>query len=462
MSDATAPRGRYAPSPTGHMTVGNAYTALRALLDVRSRGGRFVLRIDDTDPSRSTVTTSDITDELAMLGIDWDEGPDIGGDFGPYTTSERRGRHQDAAKALEASGAAYWDYTPPIDDVDEHKRTRTETGGGGRAAYRGSAEPVDGVEPVLRLKIDAGEVVVNDRVFGEIRVRGDDLGEVALLRADGSPTYHLASTVDDAEMAMTSIVRGADWLNFLPQHVLLFQAIGADIPEFAHIPLMLGKDGQKLSKRHGDLSIRHLLEDEGLPAPALCAYLANLGFAEHNVILTLGELADGFDLSALKRTSPRFDPKKLRSFARRWMSERESDDVLAAEMLERAKLAGSEAVSEDQVRALVPGVRTRISSFSEAGELVAFLDTDDVAGRNPDLVSDELVDLLLGADPWTAEVLEAVIDSAFAGIEDRDERKAKLMALRDALAPGFRVTPPLHYMLLALGPERARVRLGAR
>jgi glutamyl/glutaminyl-tRNA synthetase len=447
------PRGRYAPSPTGRITVGNAYTAIRSWLDVRSRGGTWIVRLDDTDPARTTVTAADIAADLGLLGLRWDEGWDVGGPVGPYVTSERTGLHKAAAERLLRAGAAYWDYNPPIDDVAAHKAGRRK---GRQGAYRGSPERVEGIEPVLRLKVGVDRVAVYDRVFGEISVAGEDVGEVALLRSDGTPTYHLASCVDDVEMGVTTVVRGADWLNFLPQHVLIFEALGADLPEFAHVPLLVGPDGQKLSKRAGDLSVDHLVREEGLPAAALCAYLANLGFAERPDLLDLDEIAMSFDIRAHNRMSPRFDPKKLRSFSRRWLAERTSDDELAAEIEARA---GVHDLDDTVVRVLLPGIRPRVGSFAEAARLVDFLGLDDKPARDPSVVTDDTVDTLLATDPWDPDALEAAIDAAFS--KYAEDRKTRLAGLRDALAPGLRVTPPLHYVLAALGRDRAAIRLGS-
>ncbi|MFN8104462.1 MAG: glutamate--tRNA ligase family protein [Acidimicrobiia bacterium] len=445
-------RGRYAPSPTGYLTVGNARTALLAWLDVRSRGGSFVLRLDDTDVARETVAPDEIRADLDALGLDWDEGWDVGGPCAPYATSERAGRHRAVADELLASGAAYWDYTPPIADVAAHKAGR-EGAKAGRSAHRGSSRQVEGVDPVLRLRVPAdGAVEVHDRVFGAIRVDVADIAEVALMRADGRPTYHLASCVDDAEMGITSVVRGADWLNSLPQHALVFRALGADLPEFAHVPLLVGADGQKLSKRQGDLSIRHLLDDEGVPGGALCAYLANLGFAERTDLEALAEMANGFDLALLGKASPRYDPKKLEALSRRWLAECESPERLAAELRSRAGIE----LTEEQVRVLVEGVRTRIPTFAAAGALAGFLGIDDRGGRDVAVLDDDLVAALLGTRPWEVGALAAAIDAAVPAGPDR---KASLGALRDALAPGLRVTPPLHVMLAALGRERSAARL---
>lgn len=450
-------RGRYAPSPTGHLTVGNAYTAVRAWLDVKSKGGEFVLRLDDTDPERSVVTPDVITDALSALGLTWDEGWDVGGPYGPYVTSLRRDRHIEVAEQLVEGGHAYWDYTPPIEDVDTHKKSKGAHRG--RAAYRGNPRVVAGIDPVLRLRVGDEPVTVTDRVFGEISVKACDIAEVALLRSDRSATYHLASCVDDVDMGITSVLRGADWLNFLPQHVLLYQALGADpLPTFAHIPLLIGKDGQKLSKRAGDLAVRHLVDEVGIPPAALCAYLANLGFPERPDLLELDELCVGFNISEHNRASPRYDPKKLDNFCRRWLAEKEADDSLSAEILARSGVGGLDSAT---VRRMLPGIRVRIATYQDGANLLNFLSLADMPGRNPALVTDAMVDVVLSAKPWDAATLAAAVDEAVAPYEGKD-RKARLMAFRDALAPGLTVTPPIHYLLVGLGLGRSRARLGPK
>ncbi len=457
---ASTPRGRFAPSPTGHPTVGNARTAILAWLDVTSRGGQLVLRLDDTDASRESITPSELTNVLHQLGLSWHEGWDVGGPYAPYETSNRVTRHREIAEVLLSAGHAYWDYSLPIADVSQHKETRAaqgqRPGGAKQMAYRGSSEPVADVKPVLRLRVKADRVSVRDRVFGDISVAGDDIGEVALLRSDGRPTYHLASCVDDIDMGITSIVRGADWLNFLPHHSLIFQALDADMPDFAHVPLLVGNDGQKLSKRHGDLSIHHLVDIDGTPAGALCAYLANLGFAEHQDLLTLQELAEGFDIGQMNRTSPRFDPKKLRSFARRWMSDKEDTDELTKQIVARVSDLG---VSSTDVSLLLDGIRSRVSDYQEASRLLEFLADPDAPSRNPELIPDVMATALLETTPWDAKALEATVAEEFSVYTD--DRKQRFAALRDALAPGHKITPPLHYLLLGLGRDRAQIRLQA-
>lgn len=448
-------RGRYAPSPTGLLTAGNARTALLAWLDARSRGGEFVLRLDDTDPARESVAPEEICRDLAALGLDWDAGWDVGGPDAPYATSGRIDRHRAAADRLVESGAAYWDYTPPIADVDAHKAGRAVQKAG-RTAFRGSTAVVEGIDPVLRLRIPAeGRVDVRDRVYGEISVDVADVAEVALLRSDGRPTYHLASCVDDAEMAVTSVVRGADWLNYLPQHVLVFRALDAPLPEFAHVPLLVGADGQKLSKRHGDQSIRALLGDDGVPEGALCAYLANLGFGERTDLPTLAEMTEDFDLARLGKASPRYDPKKLEALSRRWLAEREAPSRLADEIRARSDVP----LSGEQVDVLVEGVRSRIPTYAAAAALTGFLGLEDDAGRDPAILGDDEIAALVSVRPWSAATLADAID---AMVPAGPERKVRLGAFRDALAPGIKVTPPLHVMLAALGPERSASRLAPR
>jgi len=453
-------RGRYAPSPTGHQTVGNARTAILAWLDVRSRGGSFVLRLDDTDPARQVTTGEEICLALSRLGLDWDESWEKAGPWGPYTVSERVERHRERADWLCAAGAAYWDYTPPIENVESHKKTSGKAREA-RAAYRGSATAVAGVDPVLRFRMPEGrQVSVVDRVFGKIVVDTSDIGEVALVRSDGRPTYHLASCVDDIDMHISSVVRGADWLNFLPVHVLLFEVLDGPLPEFAHVPLLTGEGGQKLSKRQGDLSIRQLVAVEGVAGGALACYLSNLGFEGDDGLWELLERAEGFDISRMGKSSPSFDRKKLGSFSRRWLSEKEPEAKILREINERRSVPLDSAVAQ----VLLPGIRSRISTFADAASLTAFVDLPDRPARDPKILPDALVEQVLATSPWEAAFLAEAVDAVAgkaAGPEEKKVRRACLTAFRDALSPGIPVTPPLHFMLAALGRERARLRLGS-
>ncbi len=274
-------RVRFAPSPTGPLHIGGARTALFNYLFARAHSGVFVLRIDDTDKERSTKAfEDDILDSMRWLGIDWDEGPDSSGDFAPYRQSEREERHRDAALRLLAEEKAFYDD-----------------------------------EKVLRLRYPIGEVVVRDMVCGDCVFNMQSLGqEPALLRSNGTPTYHIASVLDDVEMNITHIIRGQDHLTNTAKHQVLFEALSGKVPTFAHLPLILGEDGSKMSKRNTEgLTTVTEFRDAGYLSEALINFLSLLGWSHPEELETLSreELLRSFDLGRVNQTAAKFEFQKL-------------------------------------------------------------------------------------------------------------------------------------------------------
>src|SRR5713101_5717105 len=285
-----APRVRFAPSPSGYLHVGGARTALFNWLFARRHGGVFVLRIEDTDTERSSPEMVDgILAGLGWLGLDWDEGPEIGGPYAPYFQSERVDRHRAAAERLVASGQAYYCYCTP----DELKARREAAGppsvqGGSawrydRTCCRLSAEDIvarerQGVPRAVRFRVPEGTMRFEDLVHGPIEFDGAHLEDFVIVRSDGHPTYHLSVVSDDVEMTITHVVRGDDHISNTPKHILLYRALGAPVPEFAHVPLILGTDKKRLSKRHGATSVMEYAGQGFLPE-AMVNFLGLLGWS---------------------------------------------------------------------------------------------------------------------------------------------------------------------------------------
>lgn len=312
-------RVRFAPSPTGHLHVGNARTALFNWLLARGAGGVFVLRIEDTDRERSTAESySGIIEDLAWLGLDWDEGPGRGGPHGPYRQSERARIYADAARDLLDRGAAYRCFCSPEEVAAEREAQRAaglppRYGGRCRRLDPEDARRRGGGEPhVLRFRASADLVVVEDRVRGRVEFPGSQIGDPVIMRGDGTPTYNFAVVVDDVKMRITHVVRGEDHLSNTPRQMLIYQALGAPVPIFAHLSMVLGADGAPLSKRHGAASVAEFREGGVLPS-ALANYLALLGWAhpEGKEILSMDELASSFSLERLSGAAAMFDPRKL-------------------------------------------------------------------------------------------------------------------------------------------------------
>jgi len=314
------PRVRFAPSPTGYLHVGGARTALFNWLYARRHGGTFILRIEDTDVERSSADmVAGILDGLRWLGLDWNEGPEVGGPFGPYSQSARFDRHRALARTLLAEGKAYSCYCTP--ERLQQERERAEAGGGAwmydrrclslTAAQIAELEAA-GAPRAIRFRVPPGETTFTDLVHGAIRFDHANIEDFVILRSDGHPIYHLSVVADDLDMAITHVVRGDDHISNTPKHVLLFTALGAAVPAFAHVPLILGTDKKRLSKRHGATSVMEYQRLGYLPE-AMVNFLALLGWSPgtDQELFSVAELVAAFDLSGISGGNAVFNPEKL-------------------------------------------------------------------------------------------------------------------------------------------------------
>ena len=300
-------RTRFAPSPTGYLHIGGARTALFSWAFARRHGGQFILRIEDTDLERSTeASTQAILDGMAWLGLDYDEGP--------FYQMKRLNRYLEVVEQLLSAGHAYYCYASKeeLEALREGQRARGE-----KPRYDGrwrdsKATPPAGVKPVIRFKTPhEGEITFNDLVKGPITVANGELDDLVLMRADGVPTYNFGVVVDDLDMNITHVIRGDDHVNNTPRQINIMKALGATIPEFAHVPMILGSDGERLSKRHGAVSVMHY-RDEGYLPEALVNYLARLGWSHGDEeMFTREQLVAWFDLAHISRSPARFNPEKL-------------------------------------------------------------------------------------------------------------------------------------------------------
>jgi len=340
MSETTTPRLRFAPSPTGMLHVGNARTALFNWLVARAGGGRFILRLEDTDAERSTAQSAGaIIEDLKWLGLEWDEGPEQGGDFGPYRQSERLDLYRREARRLLDGGHAYYCFCRP-EDLERARQAAVEEGrpqryaGTCRSISRPEAEKrmAAGEPAALRFRMPDGELTVHDLVRGEVRFDCGEFGDLVILRADGTAAYNFAVVVDDAGMRISHVVRGEDHLTNTPKQIHLFRALGHDrLPKYAHLPMILGPDHSRLSKRHGVTSVRQFREEGILPL-ALVNYLALLGWSPgsgEEEVMTPGELVRRFSLRRVTRSAAVFDPVKLTWLNGKHWRAMEAEDRLA-------------------------------------------------------------------------------------------------------------------------------------
>lgn len=331
-------RVRFAPSPTGALHIGGARTAYFNWLFARQHHGSFVLRIDDTDVARSTEQSyRQILDSLKWLGIDWDEGPDVGGEYGPYRQSERTDIYRAELRRLIDTHLVYPCFCTPDELRQERERAQAQ----GRASrYSGrcrhlSPEDVErrlanGESHVYRLKVElTGETVVQDVIRGEVTFQNVEIDDFIVWKADDAPTYHLASCIDDASMQITHILRAEEHLSNTPRHVALFSALGYEIPLFAHVPMILAPDRSKLSKRHGATSVSEY-RDQGILSEALINYLLLLGFSpgEEHEVLSRDEALKRFRLEAVAKHAAVYDVKKLEWMNAQYFRAQSPDVVL--------------------------------------------------------------------------------------------------------------------------------------
>jgi len=454
---------RFAPSPTGFLHIGGARTALFNWLYARGRGGKFLLRIEDTDRARSTPeATEAILKGLTWLGLDWD------GDA--ISQFERAPRHAAVVREMLARGHAYKCFATQ----DEIETFREAARAEGRSTlyqnpWRDAAEADHPDAPfVIRLKAPrSGETVIEDAVQGRVVFRNDQLDDMVCLRSDGTPTYMLAVVVDDHDMGVTHIIRGDDHLNNAARQAQVYRAMGWDVPVFAHIPLIHGEDGKKLSKRHGALGVEDY-QRMGYPAAALRNYLARLGWSHGNDEFFSDAQAMGwFDLSGINRAPARLDLKKLDHLTAQHFSAMDDTDTLRELELYLA-ITGADPLSDGQKERLLramPLVREKARSFGQIMERAHFilasrpLEPDQKArGALDDVSRGILIELTphLQNASWARERLEAIVSECAA---TRGLGLGKLaQPLRAALA-GRMVSPSVFDMMLILGREETLARL---
>ena len=466
-------RVRYAPSPTGLHHIGGARTALFAYLLARSAGGTFILRIEDTDRARfDPAALEDIYDTLGWLGLRWDEGPKVGGPHGPYVQSERVERHRAVAERLVDTGRAYRCYCDPA------RLARVRAAGSGydrrcrnlSAAERRQHEE-QGTPSVVRFKVPLdGATRYEDDLLGSIERRNSDINpDPVLLKSDGYPTYHLAAITDDHDMRVSHILRAQEWVSSAPLHVLIFRACGWEPPRYAHLPVVNGPDGKKLSKRHGAMSVAEF-RDQGYLPEALVNYMALLGWSldGERELFSLQELEQAFSLERLHASPAVFDADKLR-----WMNGTYIRALRPEELAGRLApwLATAGAADPERVaRPVAELVRERLTVLGDTIPTAGFLFATKLDYDGGALVPKRLD----GAR--TARVLERaldLVDAACGPDEDPAEQAFRtaadelgvkfgdlMMPVRVAIT-GARVSPPLFGSMRILGAEACRDRLRA-
>ena len=459
-------RTRFAPSPTGLLHIGGARTALFNYLFSRHAGGEFLLRIEDTDRERSTEEAT----RVILEGLDW---LGLSPDQPPVFQSTRAARHAEVARAMLERGAAYRCYTTQEElrlmreqAIAEKRPPRYD----GRWRDRDPAEAPPGVAPAIRLKAPReGETVVDDLVQGTVRVANAELDDMIILRSDGTPTYLHAVVVDDHDMAITHVIRGDDHLTNTFRQVQVYQAMGWEIPRFAHLPMIHGADGAKLSKRHGAVSVLEFREQGFLPE-ALCNYLLRLGWGHGDVEVIGREAAVGlFDISDVGRAASRMDYAKLTHLNGIYLRQAD-DERLTSEVLHRLAhrpdlSLGS--IAAGRIRALMPGLKERAKTLVELADSASFLARTVPLPFEPKaaaLLTPEAKLLLRDVAPAleATDFAAPALDAALRAYAEASGRKLGQVAqpLRAALT-GSTVSPGIDATLAALGREEALSRIRA-
>ena len=426
---------RIAPSPTGQLHIGNARTALFNWLYAKANNGTFLVRIDDTDTERSTKEyETDIISNLRWLGLDWDEGVEVGGPHGKYRQSLRFNRYQEVAEILLSQGKAYED------------------------------------QGAIRFKVPKdGSIQFNDLVRGEMSFNFSDVEDFVILRSDKSPTYHLASTLDDIDYEITIIARGEDILSSTPKHMLLMQALDANLPKFCHLPLLFGPDGKKLSKRHGDTSVQ-AFKEKGILKDAMINYLCLLGWSPGDDLekFNLETAMEKFDLNDVLPNSAIFDDKKLL-----WLNglyiRSESNEEFTTEAIEKITQSLQREIFEDElkrIKLILPAVQERIETLNDIKEQIMFLLDEPFMVDNEDWISvnseeaqaylakirSEFIDL----ENFSLENIEKVMRNSIESLGIKT--KVGFQAARVSIT-GTKISPPLFESIVALGREGAIARL---
>jgi glutamyl-tRNA synthetase len=485
-----APRVRIAPSPTGPLHIGTARTALFNYLYAHRHDGTFVLRLEDTDVARSTLGfEADILEQLHWLGITWDEGPDAAGGadngpYGPYRQMQRLERYAEAAARLLAADIAYPCYCTP-DELEADRKAQEAAHQPpryvGRCANLTSEEraarEAGGKRGALRFRVPAEKIRFDDLVRGEVEIDTANLGgDFVIVRSDGTPLYHFTVVVDDAAMEMTHIIRGEDHLSNTPKHILLFQALGHEVPAFAHLPLILNPDRTKMSKRKSQTAIADY-RAQGFIPEALLNYLALLGWSTgtEEEILTLDEIAGRFDLEHVQKGGAVFDRERLEWLNGQWIRKLDAEDLIErlGPFLEAERDAGriDRVPAPEELRALIPIIQERLPTLGAVGDLIGFLWVDEVTVDPAVLVPKR----------WDRETTltglraarETIVDTTGPVTFEADELEPPMRALAEArgwkagdlfmairvAVTGRTATPPLFDSLVALGRERTLARL---
>ncbi len=461
-------RVRIAPSPTGNLHVGTARAALFNWLYARHTDGNFILRIDDTDQERSTQEFEDgILDSLRWLGLQWDEGVGVGGPHGTYRQSDRYDRYREVAEKLVESGAAYYENRSTEELESLRQKAQKEGKHPGHYIRRPELAASEGA---IRLSIPQdAPIVFEDLIRGTVTFEPQDVDDFVILRGNGIPTYHLASTVDDVDYEISHVARGEDLLPSTPKHILLARAMGATEPTYAHLPLLFGTDGKKLSKRHDATSLTDY-RDAGYLPDAVFNYLGLLGWSVDGdtTIFSRDRAVEAFDLADVSKNPATFDPEKLLWMNGEYIRAMDLEDFVDAALPFVTASLGRSLDDEELARfhEIAPVVQERTKLLPETGEQVTFLFTDieyDQGSWEKVMTKDGVGEILKAAveslgelENWDADSIEAALRELMAVLEIGVGKG--LQPMRVAIT-GSSISPPLFESMAVLGKEKTLSRL---
>ena len=475
-------RVRFAPSPTGRPQVGNIRTAMFNWLLARHTGGTFILRIEDTDVNRKVEGAVEyIMEGLKWLGLDWDEGPDVGGDYGPYYQSQRLDLYKQAAERLVEQGNAYYCYCSPerLEEMRKEQVARKQPPGYDRrcrdlSPQERAQKEAEGIRPVVRFKIPReGQTRFHDLVYGDVVFENSNIDDFVMLKSDGYPTYHLANVVDDHAMKISHVIRGEDWISSTPRHILMYKAFGYEPPQYIHNPLILGPDRAKLSKRHGAVSILEYREQGYLPE-TMFNFIALIGWSldDKTEIMTRQQFVENFSLERMGKTGAIFNKEKLDWMNGVYIRSLTVDDFTqrALPFLEKdLPPTVKRPLDADYVRRVMPLIQERAKKLTEIPALVKFLFIEDLEYDT---------DLLI-AKNMTWETTFTALEASLKGLEKLspfDEggletllrplaeelglKAGQLFSVLRTAVTGEIATPPLFQTMTVLGKERCLKRIG--
>ena len=470
-------RVRIAPSPTGYFHVGSARTALYNWLFARHHGGKFIVRIEDTDRTRyEPDAVSDLVTSLRWLGLDWDEGPEVGGEYGPYVQSQRLDLYHHYASRLLEEDHAYQCFcsSERLAALREEQREKKQDIGYDRhcrylTTKQRAEYEAQGITPVLRLKAPLeGATTFHDVVYGTIGVENQRLEDLVLLKSDGFPTYHLAVVVDDHLMEISHIMRGDEWLPSVPQRVVLYNALGWEIPIYAHLPLILAPTGKgKLSKRHGGVEIRDFRREGYLPE-AMVNYLARVGWSYDDKTEIFGreELIRYFDLSGINNSPARFSYERLEWMNAYYIRHLDTDD-LAERLVPFLHEAGYQVTAAD-LKPIVPLIQQRLKTLKEAVNWIDFFfrkdleyDANLLVGKKMNAAGSQSAlqqarQTLAALPSFDVEVIDTSLRTLAA---EKGLKVGQLLGIIRVAVSGKTVAPPLFETLAILGQERILTRI---